>query len=68
MAPYTKSEARAWAREKLVGVINCTIPSFTTDLERINETAVRHDVALAKATASSVPWPSPRSPSPCRST
>lgn len=48
MAKYTKSESRQWTREKLVGVINCTIPSFTNDLERINEKAIRHDVALAK--------------------
>lgn len=48
MARYTKSEARDWARKTLVGAINCTIPSFTGDLERLNEKAIRHDVALAK--------------------
>ena len=32
MAAYTRAEAREWAREKLVGAVNCTIPSFTTDL------------------------------------
>ncbi|MDQ0382863.1 dihydrodipicolinate synthase family protein [Amycolatopsis thermophila] len=48
MPPYTRAEARDWAREKLVGAINCTIPSFTADLRGINEKAIRHDVALAK--------------------
>jgi len=47
MASYTRSEARDWAREKLVGVINCTIPSFTSDLTAINEKAIRHDTRLA---------------------
>jgi 4-hydroxy-tetrahydrodipicolinate synthase len=47
VARYTRDEARAWARENLVGVVNCTIPSFTGDLERINEAAVRHDTRLA---------------------
>jgi len=48
MASYQKNEARAWAREKLVGAINCTIPSFSGDLTKINEKGVRHDVSLAK--------------------
>ena len=48
MAVYTRSEAREWAREKLVGAVNCTIPSFTNDLRRINEKAIRHDIRLAK--------------------
>ncbi|MFF5147929.1 dihydrodipicolinate synthase family protein [Streptomyces sp. NPDC013157] len=47
MARYTRAEARDWARENLVGVVNCTIPSFTNDLKKINETAVRHDARLA---------------------
>src|SRR3954453_12686388 len=48
MPSYTRSEARDWAREKLVGAVNCTIPSFTADLRGINEKAIRHDLALAK--------------------
>lgn len=44
MASYTRGEARDWAREHLKGVINVIIPSFTSDLERINEPAIRHDV------------------------
>jgi len=47
MAPYDRNEARAWAREKLVGVVNCTIPSFSSDLARINEPAIRHDARRA---------------------
>lgn len=47
MAKYLKSEARAWAREKLVGVANVTIPTMTNDFKRINEKAIRHDVELA---------------------
>lgn len=48
MAGYTKSEARDWARERLVGAVNCTIPSFTNDLTAINESGIRHDIRLAK--------------------
>ncbi|MFF7987646.1 dihydrodipicolinate synthase family protein [Streptomyces sp. NPDC007901] len=48
MADYNRREAREWARERLVGAVNCTIPSFTNDLRGINETAIRHDVRLAK--------------------
>jgi 4-hydroxy-tetrahydrodipicolinate synthase len=48
MSSYTRAEAREWAREKLVGAVNCTIPSFTNDLRNINEKGIRHDVRLAK--------------------
>ncbi|WGL52516.1 dihydrodipicolinate synthase family protein [Nocardioides sp. BP30] len=48
MIPYTRDEAREWARERLVGAVNCTIPSFTNDLKSINEAGIRHDVRLAK--------------------
>jgi len=44
MASYNRNEARDWARERLRGVVNVIIPSFTNDLRGINETAVRHDV------------------------
>jgi 4-hydroxy-tetrahydrodipicolinate synthase len=47
MARYKRNEAREWARANLVGVVNCTIPSFTTDLAHINERAIRHDTRLA---------------------
>lgn len=48
MATYTKPESRSWARENLVGAVNCTIPSFTADLKNLNEKGIRHDIALAK--------------------
>ncbi len=48
MAGYTKGEARDWARERLVGAVNCTIPSFTSSLEGLNEAGIRHDIRLAK--------------------
>ena len=48
MSGYSRAEARDWAREKLVGAVNCTIPSFTGDLRGINEAAIRHDVRRAK--------------------
>ena len=44
MASYEPGEARSWAREHLYGVINVIIPSFSADLKRINERAIRHDV------------------------
>lgn len=47
MPRYTRTEARAWAQENLIGVVNCTIPSFTNDLTAINEKAIRHDARLA---------------------
>jgi 4-hydroxy-tetrahydrodipicolinate synthase len=49
MAGYTRAEARDWAKQKLIGAVNCTIPSFTGDLTAINEAAIRHDVRLAKS-------------------
>jgi len=44
MASYGRREARDWAKENFKGVVNVIIPSFTTDLNGINEKAVRHDV------------------------
>ena len=44
MAIYTKGEARDWAREHLKGVVNVIVPSFTSDLDAVNEAAIRHDV------------------------
>lgn len=48
MPAYTRTEARDWTREKLVGAVNCTIPSFTADLRGINEQGIRHDIRLAQ--------------------
>src|SRR5512132_3464422 len=48
MPAYKKSDARAWAREHLVGCSAVTIPSYSADLASLNERGIRHDVALAK--------------------
>lgn len=48
MTDYTRAEARDWARERLIGAVNCTIPSFTGSLDSLNEAGIRHDVRLAK--------------------
>lgn len=47
MPRYAKNEARAWAREKMYGVANVTIPTMTQDFKSLNEAAIRHDVDLA---------------------
>lgn len=47
MADYAKREGRAWAREHLTGCSAVTIPTFTADLKRLNEDAIRHDVERA---------------------
>src|ERR1700722_18613299 len=41
---YKKSEAKSWARENMRGVCNVIMPTFTADLKRLNEKAIRHDV------------------------
>lgn len=47
MPRYIKSEARAWARETMLGVANVTIPTMTGDFRALNERAAQHDVNLA---------------------
>jgi 4-hydroxy-tetrahydrodipicolinate synthase len=44
MATYQRGEARAWARQRLVGCSGVTIPSFSADLKQLNERAIRHDI------------------------
>ncbi|NML47106.1 dihydrodipicolinate synthase family protein [Ramlibacter sp. G-1-2-2] len=48
MPAYQKKDARAWAREHLVGCSAVTIPSYSADQKRLNEKGIRHDVALAR--------------------
>lgn len=43
---FSKSEARAWARENMHGVANVVTPTFTSDLSDLNEKATRHDIRL----------------------
>ncbi|MFO1274066.1 MAG: dihydrodipicolinate synthase family protein [Rubrivivax sp.] len=44
MPAYSRADARAWARQHLVGCSAVTIPSYSADLKRLNERAIRHDV------------------------
>jgi 4-hydroxy-tetrahydrodipicolinate synthase len=44
MPRYGRKEARDWAQEHFRGVNNVIIPSFTNDLQDINEAGIRHDV------------------------
>lgn len=48
MASYQRKDARAWAREHLVGCSAVTIPSYSADLSRLNERGIRHDIDLAR--------------------
>jgi len=41
---HSRAESKAWARETWRGVCNVIMPSFTADLTRLNERAIRHDV------------------------
>lgn len=41
---YTKATAKEWAKGDFHGVCNVIIPSYTADLKRLNEKAIRHDV------------------------
>jgi dihydrodipicolinate synthase/N-acetylneuraminate lyase len=45
---YTRAEARDWARENFSGCCGCLLPTFTSDLTRINDEAIRHDVRREK--------------------
>ncbi|HSQ05427.1 MAG TPA: dihydrodipicolinate synthase family protein, partial [Burkholderiales bacterium] len=44
MVSYKKNEAREWARANMRGVANVVIPSYTLDLEHLNEKGIRHDI------------------------
>lgn len=48
MADYTKTEARAWAKENFRGTVAVTMPSYTPDFSGINENAIRHDILKLK--------------------
>ena len=41
---YTRSEAKDYAYDQWHGVCNVILPSFTADLQGLNEKAIRHDV------------------------
>jgi len=44
MPPYTTEEAKDWARATMRGVCNVLMPTFSSDLKKLNEAAIRHDV------------------------
>jgi dihydrodipicolinate synthase/N-acetylneuraminate lyase len=44
MPRYLKQDARAWAKDHLVGCSSVTIPSYSADLKRLNEQGIRHDI------------------------
>jgi 4-hydroxy-tetrahydrodipicolinate synthase len=44
MPIYKRSDARAWAREKLTGCSSVTIPSFSADHKKLNVRGIQHDV------------------------
>jgi dihydrodipicolinate synthase/N-acetylneuraminate lyase len=48
MPAYQRKDARAWARDHLVGCSAVTIPSYSADLKMLNEKGIRHDIALAR--------------------
>jgi hypothetical protein len=41
---YRKAEAKDWAKQHWHGLCNVIIPSYSTDLKRLNESGIRHDV------------------------
>jgi dihydrodipicolinate synthase/N-acetylneuraminate lyase len=45
MPRYAKRDARAWAQQHLTGCSGVTIPTFSGDLSRLNEKAIRHDIS-----------------------
>lgn len=48
MVDYSKSEARAWAKQNWNGAIGVTMPSYSADFSKINENAIRHDILKLK--------------------
>lgn len=42
--PYRRVEAKDWARQDFRGVCNVLMPTFSSDLKRLNEKAIRHDL------------------------
>ena len=41
---FTKSEAKAWAKKHYRGLDGVIQPSYTPDLEALDEEGIRHDV------------------------
>ncbi|MFI1386121.1 dihydrodipicolinate synthase family protein [Embleya sp. NPDC020886] len=45
---FEPGQARAWAQSELRGVAGCLMPTFTGDLNNLNEAAIRHDASLER--------------------
>jgi dihydrodipicolinate synthase/N-acetylneuraminate lyase len=45
---YTRTEARDWAREDMVGICGCLLPTLNSGLTEVNQEAIRHDIRLSK--------------------
>lgn len=48
MAKYTTAETKDWARATMRGVCNVVMPTFSSDLKKLNEAAIRHDVRRSR--------------------
>lgn len=48
MPSYSKAESKEWARENMRGVCNVVMPTFSSDLKKLNEAAIRHDVRRSR--------------------
>lgn len=48
MPSYSRNDARAWARDNMLGCSAVTIPSYSADLKQLNQKGIRHDIALVK--------------------
>src|SRR5579875_2753543 len=42
--PYRRGEAKEWARERMRGCCDVLLPSFSSDLKRLNERAIRDEM------------------------
>ncbi len=45
--PFTRREAKEWARTTWHGCCNVVMPTFTSDFRRLNARAIAHDVRLS---------------------
>lgn len=48
MARFEQGQARQWALDNLAGCCGCLLPTFTADLEGLNEESIRFDVDREK--------------------
>ena len=54
---YKKREARDWARQNMQGCACVIIPSFSDDLERLNEAGIRNHARVVREAPGSRPRP-----------